>query len=701
MSVQRGRRPATIYGRGIRSLAAPLCLALAAALSAPSAALADVVGIGDIFPFKPDPDDPNTPPANIPDLPQFGSPPNRDLIIVGGTNHFVGGTSTGQMIIDIPSDTNPLLSVDGYIGGNTLGLGSVNVVGLNSEWRLSNSLTAGWEGQAFLEIAAGGRVQVLRAGIDGEPGLNDSDYTEWDLLFGAWEGSQGFAQIDGFASLLVGGNMSVGHRGQGRIDMTNGSRIITINRAVVGAVYDVDSDENAIGNGYVMVDGAGSRWNVGVTPTSAPPLPGGGTPPAEDNFDGLLIIGAQGRGTVEILNKGWVRVETDTILGDEAGAFGKAVINGADSLLWSLENMFVGNAAGTATGELHIDALGEARADGDGPAGGVFVGPLGLVEFGGGTLIAPNLASAGVIRGDGRVESPTVVNTGDIRNAAGLANIRERLVFTGLVTNTSNIESIGGEMEFQELVTHDGPDADVVAIDAILRFRGGLTSVNGARIFLEDSVVWMPEGEVLASAGSLSLWAGESTLAGNLELAATNRLNVTLGDDYGRLEVTGDATLGGLVNVSLRDDYLPKIGDAFEIIDASSLTGTFTTVSGGAGGAGFWQASYTGTSAILSYVADVVSTLLADFDGNGVVDGGDLAVWQMNMGKSPATMAEGDANGDGVVDGQDWIIWQREVGSMAATAAATPATGAVPEPNGLALAALALLGLAQFRQRAG
>lgn len=678
--VQVGRR-----GRGTRVLA----ITLFAVLAVPGAARADVVGVGDIIPAM---DDPDLPGEQLPDLPQFGNTlmDQIPLIIVGGTNSLVGGTATGQLTIDIPTQTDPLYAVDAVIGHNTFGLGLVRVVGLNSDFRLSNRLIVGREGQAFLEVVAGARVSTTEIGFP-TPGDPEGQY---DLVLGAYEGSQGFVEINGFASLLASTNVSVGHSGQGRIDMINGSRLITRNDASIGTIYDLVGNDNTIGTGYVLVDGAGSRWNVGIVPTTAPPLPGGGTPPPPDAFLGLLRIGREGRGTVEVRNQGWVRVETDTLIGDQPGSNGTAIVSGSDSLLWSLESMAVGNS--TATGELHLDDLGVARADDD-----TTVGLLGLVEFDGGTLITPSVTSAGVIRGGGRVESANVVNNGEIRNAAGIANVRERLLFTGDLANNANIESIGGEIEFLGAVANVGPDAQVVAIDAILRFGGGVINSGGANIFLENTLIYVPAGQSFASEGSLTLWAGESTLVGDLELASTNILNVELGDPYSRLEVVGDAALGGSVNIFLADDYLPQFGDSFEIIDADSRAGSFTTVGGGGGGAGFWQASYTATSAILNYMSDLPITLMSDFDGNGFVDGADLAILRMNFGLMPATQADGDGNGDGRVDGADLLLFQQQLGMFPPVVPAGSANaGTVPEPSGLVLAAAGLVALAWKRKAA-
>jgi sialidase-1 len=50
-----------------------------------------------------------------------------------------------------------------------------------------------------------------------------------------------------------------------------------------------------------------------------------------------------------------------------------------------------------------------------------------------------------------------------------------------------------------------------------------------------------------------------------------------------------------------------------------------------------------------------------DFDGDGEVDGNDLARWQANYPVTfGATFLKGDADGDGDVDGRDFLIWQKQ-----------------------------------------
>lgn len=70
----------------------------------------------------------------------------------------------------------------------------------------------------------------------------------------------------------------------------------------------------------------------------------------------------------------------------------------------------------------------------------------------------------------------------------------------------------------------------------------------------------------------------------------------------------------------------------------------------------------------------------ADFNGDGVVDGGDLLAWQRGFGTiGGAQLAQGDANDDGLVDAADLNAWREAFGTVAPAAVATTAS-VVPEP---------------------
>ena len=66
--------------------------------------------------------------------------------------------------------------------------------------------------------------------------------------------------------------------------------------------------------------------------------------------------------------------------------------------------------------------------------------------------------------------------------------------------------------------------------------------------------------------------------------------------------------------------------------------------------------------------------LVADYDGDGDVDGRDFLVWQRQFGQTNDLSADG--NGDGIVDAADLAIWQTSYHSIS-----TPAILSIPEPG--------------------
>jgi hypothetical protein len=87
--------------------------------------------------------------------------------------------------------------------------------------------------------------------------------------------------------------------------------------------------------------------------------------------------------------------------------------------------------------------------------------------------------------------------------------------------------------------------------------------------------------------------------------------------------------------------------------------------------------------------------LLADLDGNGEIDGGDLAIWQSAFGATGAAAYRADLDGDGDADGSDFLAWQRLAAANAHTATAA---ASIPEPHALAILAPALA-LALYQRR--
>lgn len=143
-----------------------------------------------------------------------------------------------------------------------------------------------------------------------------------------------------------------------------------------------------------------------------------------------------------------------------------------------------------------------------------------------------------------------------------------------------------------------------------------------------------------------------------------------------------------LLDNSLLDDFLPQRNDEFVILHADVLSGMFANAAGLKTIADGWRVDWMLNASAGHVMLKALSIeMQGDFDSNGVVDGGDLALWRAGYGTTnSASHAEGDANGDGSVDGADYLVWQRQNG----TTGNPPATANVPEPASALLLALGL-----------
>jgi len=221
--------------------------------------------------------------------------------------------------------------------------------------------------------------------------------------------------------------------------------------------------------------------------------------------------------------------------------------------------------------------------------------------------------------------------------------------------------------------------------------------VDGGGTVTVDSAV-SPVGSLdLGAAGSGTLMvaaSGAVDVDGDYSQSATGSLSIEIMGDslgqFGTLDILDDADIDGALDVVLGGLFEPEAGDVYQILSANSITGTFDAVSLPALEAGLiWNIDYQSSAVSL----DVL--FAADFNGDGTVDGADLADWETGYGSLSAVHADGDADGDGDVDGRDFLIWQSQEGLIAPFGAVAQ----IPEPAAVFLALSSVLFMLIFSGR--
>ena len=119
--------------------------------------------------------------------------------------------------------------------------------------------------------------------------------------------------------------------------------------------------------------------------------------------------------------------------------------------------------------------------------------------------------------------------------------------------------------------------------------------------------------------------------------------SATPGTDFGQLQVAGAAKVGGILAIVSAPGYLPAIGTTFTILTASSVTGTYSALSGNLFADRGYGVSYTSTAVILTVVPAPTITGIAPQAGpvaGGTVvtvSGTNLAGATVMFGSNPAT----------------------------------------------------------------
>ena len=195
----------------------------------------------------------------------------------------------------------------------------------------------------------------------------------------------------------------------------------------------------------------------------------------------------------------------------------------------------------------------------------------------------------------------TMSGSGIINNAGILAKFGPaQLNLTGITVNDNGgvVSLLEGVVNLGRYIVNSGYTEvySTLIATAGVELRGGELFLAGGQItgnvtLAERDAVVSGFGTVtgnLANGGQVNVGgigaAGMLTIGGNFTQTSIGVLNLELGglaqgSEYDTLDVRGTATLDGILNVSLINEYFPAVSDSFRILDVlRTRTGTFARI---------------------------------------------------------------------------------------------------------------------------
>ncbi len=292
-----------------------------------------------------------------------------------------------------------------------------------------------------------------------------------------------------------------------------------------------------------------------------------------------------------------------------------------------------------------------------------------------------------------------VVNTGNSFNitGAGPRYLNATLSNTGTITQAagSTVQIGNGAL----LANQPGALYDMTGDNAISAgFQSGVITnsgtwrKSGGAGVSSISVPFVNMGTIAVNSGTLA-FNGSPLILGSASTLQFQLSGPQAATQYGKIDVKGTLTAAGTLQVSLGGGFTPTVGNSFDILDSSSISGAFSTIqlptltSGGV-----WNTAQLFSNGIISVVSS--SVLPGDFNRDGRVDASDfsamlLALADLNSYKTANGLTDsqlltiGDINGSGTITNAD--LDALRVGLAAKAGSFT----LVPEPSSLALAVLA------------
>jgi len=382
---------------------------------------------------------------------------------------------------------------------------------------------------------------------------------------------------------------------------------------------------------------------------------------ASSSITGVASVAFEGPTT---LNSGTVNVGAITINGGSVAMTSNATVS----------SFFVANG-GTLSGAGNMTIAGGGIYGGSQFSGGTITGSGNLTVNSGATLALDGITNAMTIDGRPVVNNGTInyssttnglilANGAVITNAGGATLTLDAGPGIG-ISGINNVIANGGLLQrnvngtigISPAVTNTGT---INANLGTLAFNGGLTQTTGSTNLLGGSIsspsAISLAGGTLTGNGTVSaalnntngivapgsaVATGTITITGPYAQGASGAMNLKLGgtSNYDIIDATtSGVTLGGTLNVSLFNAFVPSSGNTFDVLRFNTRSGDFATYNlpTFAGGGSFQNAYVSGTPNVLRLTAVVTaSDLQINQSAPASVQHNQTGTWTLTITNGP------------------------------------------------------------------
>ena len=271
-------------------------------------------------------------------------------------------------------------------------------------------------------------------------------------------------------------------------------------------------------------------------------------------------------------------------------------------------------------------------------------GDTGSVIEASGALALGSASSPAGFNFDGEIRTKQFAVTLNSSAASGLGNLTT--LGNGATPGTLNATN-GFVVDFDEAITGYGTINSTNSLAKHATINGTVQGNSaGQPITLSGYIKGTGSFTNVTFSGTYSPGLSPTAVtAGNLSFAASNTLIMELGgtnagSEFDQIQSTGALALGGALQVSLFNGFSLVVGNSFDLLNWTTLSGTFSSISLPTLTGGLtWNTSQLYTMGILSVAS---AGTPGDYNNNGTVDAGDYILYRKYAGTANCAAQRSD-----------------------------------------------------------